>query len=357
MNMLDRESKSKEINLKDILRFINQSKLIVIFFTSLFLIISLVYSFQMKDWWTSKGRIAEVRVSNYSSLISELSPYKPIFEIYDENNNVIGVSDEYTSIIDPEKMIELFAQFYNSTAVKYAYLSKSSAFNNYLINNEIPQHDTTLIINEWYGKISASPVKSGGSSSKKYQLKFQADSSKRSFEMLNEYSLFVENMVKNEIFNDILATLSYKKIELESQLLILESRAEEKISAELIKTKTALNIATEANILEPIPNLNINNNFLVSLGKSGLSAKYNALKQFKDYSIFEPQISDIKSKIQLITTNEFDSNITFDLFTQDERFEEPLSKDKSTKKIFIIIITLLGFAIGISLSLIKKAIK
>ncbi|WP_311568607.1 hypothetical protein [Photobacterium arenosum] len=178
----------------------------------------------------------------------------------------------------------------------------------------------------WFDKITAQQASKQESDT--FVINLQATTSNSSFDMLKQYIDFVSAKVYNDTLANVQALVSAKEYELKQQLKVLRSQASSYLQVEKERTQYALNIASAADVNQPVQNLGDNEIFAINLGAKALAAKVSALESVKNLSVVEPRIQQVEARLSLLQGTELDKNIKFKTYRFLENVEKPVTKDK-----------------------------
>ncbi|MGI2800844.1 Wzz/FepE/Etk N-terminal domain-containing protein, partial [Photobacterium damselae] len=325
-------------------KFIWQRKIVILAITLLFLCCGVIYSYTAQQLWTSSSLITKAQY---------LSTFK-IREKLASVSSVIG-SEALVSIdkkINPNFLFERFMVEFNSYENKKEFiLSNNYLKDGYLKKKKISDKDADFFIKEWTKKISSRKEINNDN----YFLFVEANTPKASQLLLTEYTSFINAIVQKEVLESVDLKIKDKYNSFNSELLINESYAKEKIKYELKKTQYSLDIAKASGIEKPIAELVNQSVFSIDLGSKALAEKERVLNKIKDLELFEPNIINLKVKINQLSTFNLD-NISFSSIKFLEKENYPYSPTSPNRVFVLVLSIILGVITGLVVVFIREAV-
>lgn len=344
-----------EIDLVQLVRTLWQEKLLIALITIVFAIAGVAYALTAQEWWTAKAKVIQPQITDFAQLQREISAFQPAFDIYQADGTVL-VSTQLQDVADAEVLFKHFINGFNSLENKKAFLTNNGDFQQFLTENNVTsEEDTDRALENWFDKITAQQASKQEADT--FVINLQATTSNSSFDMLKQYIDFVSAKVYNDTLANVQALVSAKEYELKQQLKVLRSQASSYLQVEKERTQYALNIASAADVNQPVQNLGDNEIFAINLGAKALAAKVNALESVKNLSVVEPRIQQVEARLSLLQGTELDKNIKFKTYRFLENVEKPVTKDKPKRSLIVVIATLLGGMLGVAFVLIRSAFR
>ncbi|PSU50900.1 LPS chain length-determining protein [Photobacterium frigidiphilum] len=343
--------KNNEIYLRERFKVLWQGKVWIIALTMLCSIIAVIYALTAQEWWSSKARIMEPQIQDYSSYQQQVKQFQPIFDIYQEDGTVL-VSESLEALVNPKTLFQRFIDAYNSPANKKKFLDSSLEFKK--IKTQLDTNtDEALhrLYSEWLTKITITPVDKNKNHD--YDVSLQATTKESSVRLLNEYIDTVKRKVFNDALNNLQTIVNVKKNELKQQKIILEIETKNRLAMEVERSQYALAIAQAAGVSKPVQGLGDEELFAINLGSDALIAKVKALKAIKNLDVIEPRLNGINAKIEMLNSLTIDRSIQFQTFKTLENVQAPIARDKPKRALIVILGALLGGMLGVAVVLIR----
>jgi len=299
--------------------------------------------------------VIQPQITDFAQLQREISAFQPAFDVYQADGTVL-VSTQLQDVADAEVLFKHFINGFNSLENKKAFLTDNSDFQQFLTENNVTsEEDTDRALENWFDKITAQQASKQEADT--FVINLQATTSNSSFDMLKQYIDFVSAKVYNDTLANVQALVSAKEYELKQQLKVLRSQASSYLQVEKERTQYALNIASAADVNQPVQNLGDSEIFAINLGAKALAAKVNALESVRNLSVVEPRIQQVEARLSLLQGTELDKNIKFKTYRFLENVEKPVTKDKPKRSLIVVIATLLGGMLGVAFVLIRSAFR
>ncbi|MDO6707179.1 LPS O-antigen chain length determinant protein WzzB [Photobacterium sp. 1_MG-2023] len=346
-----------EIDLVELVRTLWREKLLITLFTVIFALAGVGYALTAQEWWTAKAKVIQPQITDFAQLQREISAFQPAFDIYQADGTVL-VSTQLTDVADAELLFKNFVNGFNSLENKKAFLMNSTNFQQYLTENQISEADEENMdrtLENWFDKISAQPASKQESDI--YVINLQATTSNSSFQMLKQYIDYVSAKVYHDTLANVQALVLAKENELQQQLRVLRNQASSYLAVEKERTQYALDIASAADVNQPVQNLGDGEIFAINLGSKALAAKVSALESVKNLSVVEPRIQQVEARLSLLRGTALDKDIRFQTYRFLENVEKPITKDKPKRALIVVIATLLGGMLGVAFVLIRTAFR
>lgn len=348
-----------EIDLKELFMALWQGKWIIILTTVVFAIGAITYALTAQEWWSSSAKIAVPQVQDFTQYQSQVKQYQAIFEVYQEDGTIL-VNDFLDSLIDSEILFKSFIMAFDSNKNKRNFLDSNAVFQDF--KNKLDadadadaDEATRRLYNEWFSKLTTSqPDKSNKNI---IELKVQATTKLDSYNMLQNYIVYISDIVRRDALQNLNATIISKKNELLQQKAALSLQAKQNLEVEIQRAEYALQIATAAKVNAPVQNLGEKEIFSINLGSAAIEAKINALKTISNLSVIEPRLQQIDSKLTLINNTKINPEIEFASFQYLDDVQMPLNRDKPKRALIAVLGALLGGMLGVAIVLVRFAFR
>lgn len=335
-----------EIDLRELFSALWEGKWIIIACTIVCTALAITYALMAKEQWSSTAKIAEPQVSDYSEYQNQVVQFQPIFDIYQEDGTVL-VSKALAGLKDSKSLYNLFIDEFNSSSNKKAFLETSTIFQKEksLLDNPEDEDALRKLYHDWYLLLSIKPEDTKRVDGP-YVITVSAETSKESFEILNNYIQFIDKKVHKKALSNLSATISSKKNELVQQSIMLTKQAQQRLLVEKERSEYALTIAEAAGVTKPLQNFGDKEVFAINLGSDALKAKVKALEKVKNLSVIEPRLEQLNSKLAQIGQLQINDDIQFSAYRYLDQPERDISRDKPNRALITVISVLMGFFIG-----------
>ncbi len=334
---LSASMKNDEIDLKEIVKTLWQNKKKVLISISICTLLASAYAFTAKEWWTSHAIVTKAITSQLSPILQQSKQVEPVF------NN-----DELINIYDAAQLQNEFIETFNSPANKTSFIVANISL--------FPQKEGEKIddrfIDDWTDKISHHFDKKTNF----HHLKIQTENPLLSKDLLLRYISYTNDAVLNSVYQNLKASVQYKKLEIQQKIDIKYSELKNKLAQEIERTKISYQIAKDAKINRPLENVNQSGVFHIQLGSEALEQKIKALENVKNLSVLEvdenlnmydAQLSVLESVISPFAGAK--------VFNYIDKPSQPMKRDKPKRTLIIILGALLGTMLGVAIVLLRKA--
>ena len=203
-----------EIDLRELFAALWQGKWIIIACTFVCTALAIAYALLAKEQWSSTAKIAQPQVSDYSEYQNQVVQFQPIFDVYQEDGTIL-VSKALDKLTDEEKLYDLFIDEFNSSSNKKAFLETSVIFlkDKSLLDNPEDEDALRKLYNNWYKLLTIKPEDAKRVDGA-YVITVSTETSRDSFDLLNNYISFIDGKVHQKVLNNLAATIASKKNEL-----------------------------------------------------------------------------------------------------------------------------------------------
>ncbi|PQJ66263.1 Wzz/FepE/Etk N-terminal domain-containing protein [Photobacterium angustum] len=325
---------NEDIGLVDFLKILWNSKLIITVCTSVFTLIAIVYAFTAQQWWTSQAIVTEVQYTSNANIKEEL------INLY----TVVNDDSKINQVLTREALFKAYITEFNAFDNKKEFISNNEIMKQYYSDGE--NNNKNRFINKWSKNISAREDKKN--SSNLFELSFKATTPKLAYDLLESYSEFVSNKVRDEVLEELNAKIRFNQKLYSQNLLVQESIAKKKLYNEEVKTNYALDIAKSANALKPMAEMSSNQLFGIDLGSEALAEKSKILSQIKDLSIIDPSLSTAKVRSDLVNAVRLNKDANLQSVRYLQKISLPIDRSKPMRGLIIA----LSFIFGLMISMI-----
>jgi chain length determinant protein (polysaccharide antigen chain regulator) len=357
------DHRDDEIDLKELIVALWQGKFTVIAVTVICTAIAITYALLAKEKWTTEAVVTAPQVSDYSAYQKMVNDFQPLFDVYQDDGTIL-ISEKLDDFLLPENLFQIFMQQYQSRANKKAFVSSSSDFQAELkglqkdIKGEDYKDAEAKLYGEWYQNLTANVINSKNDI-ESYTLQGVQDNAEKSLEFLNEYIKYIEMKAQNIALANLKSAVEGKHSELSQQKALLVDQAKSRLQSERELTKYALQIAKAAGVSQPQQNLGNKELFAINIGSSALEAKVKVLDSLtlNQLSIIEPRLQTVDSKLNLLSSLEVSSGVSFRTFRYIESPEKPLGRTSPKRLLIAVLGVLLGGMLGSFIVLVRFAFR
>lgn len=349
-----------EIDLRQLFKALWDDKLIIILVTALFTASAIGFALTSQEWWSSEAEITKAELQDRMMYQQQVKQFQPAFSIYQANGSTSG-SAELNYLVDSQVIYQRFVDLFNSNNNKQAFLSESLEFkdikdSHFSSASEVTEDATRKLYTAWFEKMSASQVDKKDNSSP-HVLTFQSMTKESSFDLLKSYISFTELQVREDVFDHLEALVFGERNELLQQKTVLESKAKNKLLAEINRTQSALNIAKAAGVDTPLLSGNARDFYAIELGSKALQEKIKVLESVKNLTVLEPRLQQITAQLDMLDNIKIDRTVDFRAFRYLSNIEQPTTRDKPKRALIVVLGTLLGGMLGVAIVLIRFAFR
>ncbi|MCG3813628.1 chain-length determining protein [Photobacterium damselae] len=344
---------SDEIDLVQLCKTLWQGKVMIIACSVLFTLIGVTYALVAQQWWTSSATITQGQYQDTTEIRNQLTNVYAVLDTTNETENNQALV-QINQMISTADLLKSFVTEFNAFNNKKAFFTSNFIMQQYAKQAEVETLQQKLrFMDDWAQKISATlqDKKVPGV----YNLTFQAKTAEQSHDLLQAYIQFINEKVNQKVMMGLNATLTHNKQMLTAQLIALQNQAMQQIAIETKKTEYALNIAKAADANQPMAQMDSNGLFSIDLGTKGLAEQVALLKNTKDLSLFEPEISTVKIKLELLNQVKLTAKTSFESVRYLQNADYPVSRDKPKRALIVVLAFLLGTMCGVAIVLLRSA--
>ncbi|MDC4167532.1 chain-length determining protein [Photobacterium damselae] len=337
---------SDEIDLVQLCKTLWQGKVLIIACSILFTLIGVTYALLAQQWWTSTATITQGQYQDTAEIRNQLTN---VYAVLDTTNTT-----QINQMISTSDLLQNFVTEFNAFNNKKAFFTSNTIMLQYANEAKVETPQQKLgFIDDWAKKLSATlqDKKVPGV----YNLTFQAKTAEQSHDLLQAYIQFINEKVNQKVMMGLNSTLTHNEQMFKAQLIALQNQAMQQIAIETKKTEYALNIAKAADANQPMAQMDSNGLFSIDLGTKGLAEQVALLKNTKDLSLFEPKISSIKVKLDLLNQVKLNAKTSFESVRYLQNADYPIGRDKPKRALIVVLAFLLGAMCGVAIVLLRSA--
>ncbi|WP_198160130.1 Wzz/FepE/Etk N-terminal domain-containing protein [Photobacterium sp. J15] len=348
-----------EIDLKELVLALWESKLLIAITAIIFGLVALIYAYAVPEVWTSSAKVMPPKINDFYQLSREVNKFQPVLSSQtDDVINAGNQSSDLTALIQPDELFKQYIDAFNSSINKKAFLDGNKIYQRFLAENGITEVNEKFIMSQWLSNIQAQPEAKKRGKPNYYTLATSSYSQQTSYELLEQYSLYISNLVTKDVIQGINNIIAAYKADLLARAAILNQQAKQKLVLEKKKVEIAVDITSKASIDKPFLNYSNNDLFPINLGKDASVAKKAALDKITDLTFFEPKLITVNTKLNILHgESKINDDIKFDTVHYIDEVSIPLSRDNPKRALIVILGVLLGMMASIAFVLVKKAFK
>ncbi|MEZ8053405.1 LPS O-antigen chain length determinant protein WzzB [Vibrio atlanticus] len=349
-----------EVDLRELFKALWDGKLLIILVTALFTSSAIGFALLAQEWWSSEAKVTKSELQDRMMYQQQVKQFQPAFSIYQANGSTSG-SAELDYLVNSQIIFQRFVDLFNSSNNKQAFFDQSAEFQDIKDSHfsnvaEITEDATRNLYLAWLERVSASLV---GKKDKDapYVLSFQSMTKESSFDLLSSYITFTELQVREDVFDHLEALIFSERNELIQQKMVFESKARNRLLAEIERAQSALKIAKAAGVDTPLLSGNARDFYAIELGSKALQEKIKILESVKNLTVLEPRLQQITAQLDILDSIEIDRTVDFKAFRYLSDVEPPTTRDKPKRALIVVLGTLLGGMLGVAIVLIRFAFR
>ncbi|MEZ8012899.1 MULTISPECIES: LPS O-antigen chain length determinant protein WzzB [Vibrio] len=349
-----------EIDLRELFKALWDGKLLIILVTALFTSSAIGFALLAQEWWSSEAEITKAELQDRIMYQQQVKQFQPAFSIYQANGSTSG-SKELDYLVNSQIIFQRFVDLFNSSNNKQDFLEQSAELkdikDNHFANvSEITEDAERKFYISWLERVSASLADKKNKDAP-YVLSFQSTTKESSFDLLSSYISFTELQVREDVFDHLEALVFGERNELLQQKTVLESKAKNRLLAEIERAQSALKIAKAAGVDTPLLSGNARDFYAIELGSKALQEKIKILESVKNLTVLEPRLLQITAQLDMLDSIKIDRTVDFHAFRYLSDVEQPAARDKPKRALIVVLGTLLGGMLGVAIVLIRFAFR
>ncbi|MGF1737295.1 Wzz/FepE/Etk N-terminal domain-containing protein [Photobacterium satsumensis] len=338
-----------DVDVLEVVRTLWAGKLVIVSTVVIGVMLSIAYMFTAQEWWTSSALITKADSGENRQYQESVKAYQPVFDVYQDDGSII-ISRQLDKYVNSKNFFADYVDTFNAAITKREFLESNEKFSNVLDDLSI-ERDGAYILS-WLGNIESRPT--GMNTKSEYVISFRSNTSQSAAEILSDYVDFVNKKVKVQIFNDIKTLLSVKTKELNNQHQILLHQAQKKVALMLERARYSEAVAKAAEQERPLANLQDTGLFNINLGTKAIAEKIKILESLKDFSIVEPRLINVTSKLSILESQSFNDSVSFSAYKLVEPILPPAFRTTPKKLSLLLMGAILGFIFGVFLVLMNR---
>lgn len=340
MTTTPKQYQNDEIDLRELFATLWRNKLLILVITTLFGITGIAYALLTPQEWRSKAVVtvpAPTQVKQLQLRLQELTSIK-----YDSSQSFAKLLDDFNEKSLFDDFIGSFNSFDNKCEFlkTHGYIQGNAKKDASSLQGCLENSATNITATQKKGEAF-------------YTLSFVTGSALESKKRLTAYIDFLqakEVTKKNELLN--LEIAGQTKTAIFNQQ-ILKADTFKRLNAEITRTELSLRISKSAGIETPVENLNNQSIFPIDLGAKALSEKLKILKEIKDPEIINPELADIRLRLDALQTIPLEI-ATFTSYHVLQSPTVPLNREKPKRLLVVILAAGAGLMVGIMVALFRN---
>ncbi|PTT53728.1 LPS O-antigen chain length determinant protein WzzB [Aeromonas sp. HMWF015] len=336
---------SDEIDLRELLLVLWRQKILILLVTGAFAVAGIFYAMTARQVWTSQAVISEPSVPQVAALQLAVDKLKAIM------SGSSLTTPDFSSLERPA-IYQSFISAFNSMNNKRAFLTQEGVYAAEIEKLDISdKRDGRAIMSKLAESVSA---KIQDKTSQEMTLSFSAETPELALQRLENYIDFVQqqqlkskNAELQSIWQNRIKTLTaqYDSAKVETLL---------KKQEELQRVGYSLRISKAAGVDQPLERIDSQEVFNIQLGTKGLAEKFKILNEIKDPELLNPELGKIRLQLSSLKALKL-TNADFQSFNMIDSPEEPFTRDKPKRPLIVILATLLGGMLGVTIVLVRHA--
>lgn len=336
---------SDEIDLRELLLVLWRQKVLILLVTGALAIAGIVYAMTARQVWTSQAVISEPSVSQVAALQLAVDKLQAIM------SGSLLTTPEFSSLERPA-IYQSFISAFNSMDNKRAFFAQEGIYAAEIEKFGISdKFDERAVMSKLAESVSA---KIQDKNSQEMTLNFSAETSELALRRLKKYIDFVQqqqlkrkNAELQSIWQNRIKTLTVQYDSVKADTLL-------KRQEELQLVGYSLRISKAAGVDAPLERIDSQEVFNIQLGTKGLAEKFKILNEIKAPELLNPELGKIRLQLSSLKALKL-TNADFQSFNMIDSPEEPFTRDKPKRPLIVILATLLGGMLGVTIVLVRHA--
>ncbi|WP_448871377.1 LPS O-antigen chain length determinant protein WzzB [Desulfobulbus propionicus] len=329
-----------EIDLRELAATLWKGKLLILAITALFSIAGIAYALLARQEWSSKAVVTAPMPAQVKQLRLRLENIKAVNPKDDSSMDkfftAFSEANLFTDFIEAFKSFDNKSEFLKT----HGYVPEADKIN---------AGSRQSFLEKTAKKIIASQKKQETF----YTLSVVADNAPEARKWLSAYLNFLQTRevaIKNQQLKVEIANQS-QSLAFKHQILKVDTL--KRLNEEITRTEFALRISKTAGVETPVENLNNQTIFPIDLGAKALSEKLNVLKEIKDPEIINPELADIRLRLDGLQAVPM-ASVSFTSYHLLQSPTEPLSRDKPKRSLLVVLATVAGLLVGMMTALFRS---
>lgn len=344
----------REIDICELISVLWNDKFTILSVAFLFAIGGGSYALTAPQVWTSNAVISVPSISQVAELQLAVDKILSVTSTNTKNSNDLSMNNAMFSSLENPAIYQSYISAFNSMNYKRAFLIQDGIYKAEIENNGVSdKRSERALISKLAESIS---TKALDNTSQDMMLSFSAETPELAFQRLVRYIDFVQKK-QCQIKNVELQSIWHNKIKALTVLYnsVLNDTLLKK-EEELQRVKYSLRISKAAGVDAPLERVDSKEVFNIQLGAKGLAEKLSILSEIKDPEILNPELSKIRSQLNSLKSLKI-QDYEFKSFNMINSPEEPFIRDKPKRPLIVVLATLLGGMLGVSIVLVRHAFR
>ncbi|MFM5519741.1 LPS O-antigen chain length determinant protein WzzB [Aeromonas jandaei] len=352
---------SDEIDLRELVLVLWRQKFLILLVTSVFVVVGIGYSMTARQIWTSQALISEPSVSQVADLQLAVDKIQAIMSNSNDNNNNgnngnngAPPSTAAFSSLEQPAIYQSFISAFNSMDNKRVFLMQEGIYAAEMEREgSSDKRSARALMSKLAESISAKAL---DNTSQDMTLNFSAETPELAQQRLVKYIDFVQ-LQQLKIKNEELFSIWKNKVKtLTAQYNTMKADSLQKKQDEIQRVRYSLRISKAAGVDTPLERMDNQEVFNIQLGSKGLAEKLNILEEIKDSVLLNPELGKIRLQLSNLKSLNL-QDVKFNSFNMINSPEEPSARDKPKRLLIVVLATLLGGILGVTIVLVRHAFR
>ncbi|PTT46140.1 LPS O-antigen chain length determinant protein WzzB [Aeromonas sp. HMWF016] len=346
---------SDEVDLRELVLVLWRQKVLILLVTGVFAFAGICYAMTARQVWTSQALVSEPSGAQVAELQLAVDKIQAIISSNGRNgSNGAPLSTGAFSSLEQPAIYKSFISAFKSMDNKRAFLMQEGVYAAEIHREGISdKRSERELMNQLVEAISA---KAQDEKSQDMTLSFSAETPELAQQRLVQYINFVQQQQLKSKNTELQSIWKSRIKALATQYDSVKADTLLKRQEELQRVRYSLRISKAAGVDTPLEMVDSQEIFNIQLGAKGLAEKLSILNEIKDPELFNSELGKISLKLSSLTELNL-KDADFQSFNMIDSPEEPLTRDKPKRLIIVVLATLLGGMLGISIVLVCHAFR
>ncbi|HAT6342994.1 TPA: hypothetical protein JAJ28_000676 [Aeromonas hydrophila] len=339
-NQWVQESRSEEIDLRELMVVLWRQKLLIVLITGVFTVGGISYALLAPQQWSAKAVITEPKPE-------DLQPMQKVARLA----AALGL----TGFPDGKGLYQEFVQEFNSYENRSAYLKASPLFANEVAAKALDEKAQRRWLRDWGKLVVAQPVDKKGEELG-VEIAFAASTADDSLTMLKGYVDYIVTLQQQQLTRRLGEQRALQLEEMGTRYIVMKEEAKRALQQEISEIALANSVAKAAGVNAQLERSGgTQERFSIALGSKGLEEKLTLLRSV-DLGFYQPGLQQFQAQMDRLKRVSLEG-ISFRPFSYLDAPEEPLSRDKPKRTLVVVLATLLGGMLGVGVVLVQHAFR
>ncbi|EGX6956492.1 O-antigen chain length regulator [Aeromonas hydrophila] len=342
---------SDEIDLRELVLVLVlwRQKVLILLITGAFAVAGIIYAMTARQVWTSQALVSEPSVSQVAALQLAVDKIQTIM-----SSNGAPPSAGVFSSLEKSAIYKSFISAFNSMNNKRAFLMQEGVYAAEMEKSGVSDKRSKLVLmRELADTISAKAL---DKISQDITLNVSAETPELALQRLEKYIEFVQQQQLKRKNAELQSILQNRIKTLTAQYDSVKADTLLKRQEELQRVGYSLRISKAAGVDVPLERIDSQEVFNIQLGAKGLAEKVKILNEIKVPELLNPELGIIRLQLSSLKALKFE-NADFQSFNIIDSPEEPFTRDQPKRPLIVVLATLLGGMLGVTIVLVRHAFR